>query len=153
MFSLVFQPCSTPSNPKYALCADLCGQKAIFSLFCPLFGPHSATFGTFWVWQKAHTGLSGCFHWCSNLVPPLPTQNMPYELICVAKRLFLAYFGPHIATFGTFWVWQMAKTDPPVCPYWCSNLVPPLPIQNRPSGPICVAKRLFLAYFGPFWPQ
>ena len=48
---VVFKPGSSPSNPKYALWADLRVQKAIFSLFGPLFGPLWAILGTFWVWQ------------------------------------------------------------------------------------------------------
>ena len=48
----------------------------------------------------AQTCLYGCFHCCSTLVPPLPAQNMPYELICVAKMLFLAYFCPFLALVG-----------------------------------------------------
>ena len=39
MFSLVLQAFSTPSNQKYALRADLCGQHAMFSLFFPFFAP------------------------------------------------------------------------------------------------------------------
>ena len=41
---VVFQPCSNSSNPKQALWTDLCGQKAIFILFQPLFGPIGAIF-------------------------------------------------------------------------------------------------------------
>ena len=59
-------------------------------------------------------------------------------------------FGPCRTTFGTFRVLQMAQTGLSGCLFWCSNLVPPLPAQNRPSGAICVAKRLLLAYLGPF---
>ena len=77
-----------------------CGQRAILSVFWPLFGPHRATFGTFIVWKMAQTFLPGCLHWCSNLVPPLPTQNMPSELICVAKILFSSYFCPFLAPIG-----------------------------------------------------
>ena len=61
----------------------------------------------------AHNGLSECLSWFSNLVPPLPTQNMPSGLICVAKRLFLVYFGPFLAQVGPhlghYWSGKWAK--------------------------------------------
>ena len=44
----------------------------------------------------------------------------------------------------------MAQTDLSRYPLLWTNLVWSIPIHNRHSGPICVAKRLFLAYFGPF---
>ena len=75
----------------------MCGQKAIFSLFGPIFEPRRATFGTFWVWQMAKINQPGCLYWWSNLVPPLPTQNRPSGQICEIKRLFLAYFGPFLS--------------------------------------------------------
>ena len=34
------------------------------------------------------------------------------------------------------------------CLHWYYNLIPPLPTQNRLSGPICMAKILLLANFG-----
>ena len=99
----------------------------------------------------AQNDISWSHHLCSNLMPPLATQN---RLICVATMVFLAYFGPFLVPvrphFGTFLVLQMAQTGVSRCPYWCSNLLSPLPTQNRPSEHNCVAKRLFLVYFGPF---
>ena len=56
-------------------------------------------------------------------------------------------FGPRRTTLGTFSVFQMALTGVSGNPHWCSKLVPPLPNLNMPSGPICVTKRLILAYF------
>ena len=44
--------------------------------------------------------LSAFLHWCFNLVPPLSTQNKPSGPICVAKRVFLAYFGPSLVPVG-----------------------------------------------------
>ena len=64
---------------------------------------------------------------------------------------FWPLFGPRKATFGTFWVQQMAQTGLSGCLHWSFNLRPPLPTQNRSSWPNCVTKRLFLAYFDPFW--
>ena len=75
-------------QPKIGPLGQFMWPKGYFSLLWPLFGPHRATFGTFLVLQMAQTGLSVCPHWCSNLVSPVPTQNRPSELICVAKKLF-----------------------------------------------------------------
>ena len=52
-----------------------------------------------------------------------------------------------------FWPDKLAQRAPPGPSRFhllCSNLGPPLPTQNRPSGPNCVVKRLFLAYFVHF---
>ena len=46
-------------------------------------------------------------------------------------------FGP----FVLVWPWSGQL---------CSNFVPPLPTQNRPSWTICGAKRLFSAYLDNF---
>ena len=86
MSSLMFQPPSAPSNPNLGLWANLCGQKCYFKPILAIFGCHRAKFGTFWVWQRVQTGLYRCLHLCSNLVPPLPTQNKPSELICVVTH-------------------------------------------------------------------
>ena len=48
----------------------------------------------------AKTGINGRLHWCSNLVPLLPTQNIHYELIYVAEMLFSVCFCPFLATVG-----------------------------------------------------
>ena len=66
-----------PFQPKIGPLGRFVWTKGYFNLLWPHFGPHRAMFGTFWVLQMASTGLSGCLHWCSNLVPPLPTQNRP----------------------------------------------------------------------------
>ena len=68
-------PMLWPSNSKYALRANLRGQKAIFSLFWPLFGPLLAIFGIFWVWQMGQTGQPKCPQCCSNLVPTCSTKR------------------------------------------------------------------------------
>ena len=86
---------------------------------------------------------------CYNLFPPLLTQNRPSERIFVAKRLFLVYFGPCKATFGTFWVLQIAQTGLSGCPHWYSNLVQPLSTQNRHLwANLCAEKDIFSL----FWP-
>ena len=63
---------------------------------------------------------------------------------------FLPLFGPRMATFGALSVWQMAQTGLPGSLHRFPNLVPTLSTQNRPPGPICVAKRLFKDNFGSF---
>ena len=96
----------------------------------------------------AQIGLSGCSHWCSNLVPPRP--------VCDQKAIFSLFwpkFGSRRAAFGTFWVLQMALSGVSGSHHWCSKLVPPLPTRIRPSGPICVTKILILAYWPPFGPH
>ena len=94
--SNVFQPCSTPSNTKYALQANLCGQKAIFSLFGPLFGPLGAIYWKFSVWQMGQTGQPECPQCCSNLFQPVPTRSVVmYGLSCEN-----ANFGPCLVLFG-----------------------------------------------------
>ena len=53
-----------------------------------------------------------------------------------------------------FWPDKLARRAPPCMSIYllmCSNLGSPLPTQNRPYGPICVAKRLFSVYFGHFF--
>ena len=98
MSSLVLVPPLPTQNMPFV---QICMAKRLFlSLFWPLFGPRRAKFRTFWVSQMAHNGLSGCLHRCSNLFPSLPTQNNPSKLICIAKRLFLAYFCPFLAPLG-----------------------------------------------------
>ena len=92
MSSLVFQPCATPCNPIQALWADLCGQKAIFSLFWPHFGPSKATFRTFWVLQKAPTVLSKCSYCFSNLVPPFRFRSVACHLtkLLISRSSFVS---------------------------------------------------------------
>ena len=137
-------PMGTKRGPKYA--------KNEIYIFC--YNLRTGYFSYLGL-QMTKMGLSGCLHWSSNLIPPLPTQNRPTGPICEAKRpkfvgLFRPLFGPRRAPFGTFWVWKMAQSGLSGCLHWCSNLVPPFPNQNGPSWAICVAKRLFLAYFGSF---
>ena len=65
------------------------GQKAIFCLFRPLFGPLEATFGTFWVLKNAQTGLSWCPYWCSHLVTVLWREEGDTMKYCLSPRDFL----------------------------------------------------------------
>ena len=78
----------------------MCGQNTIFILCWPLFGPHRATFGTFWILKMSQNDQPGCPMCCYNLVPPPPTKNRPSGSICVGKTLFLAYFGPFLVSIG-----------------------------------------------------
>ena len=150
----MFSPCSTQFNSKQALQADLHGQKDIFSLFGPLFGPLGTIFGALWVWQMGKTGQPECPKCCSN---PVPTRSTTIY----GNKAYLNYFvifGPTFAYFLQF-LNQRANFAPffhmkkdlkwfDWTPLLCSNLVPPRPSQNRPSRLICVAKRLFSAYWG-----
>ena len=85
-----------PFQPKIDPLGRFVKPKGYFSLFWPLFGPCRATFGAFWVWQLAQTGLSGCLHWCSNLVLP---------------------FQPKIGPLGQF-VWSKDYFQPILTPFW-----------------------------------
>ena len=121
-------------------------------LFWPLFGPRRATFETFWVWQMAQTGLYGCLHRCSNLVPPLPTQNLPSWLIFVAKWLFLAYFGPFLIPVGPHLKpsgsgkWAKLITSDVISAV--ATLMQPVPLK-RGSHMAIILKMQILTLFGP----
>ena len=142
-----------PFKPKKRPSGLICDRKANFSLSWPLFGP-----------VGPHLGHSGSCKWsklvCLNVLIGVPTLFQPFQPKIGPLSgfvwpkgdfsLFCPIFGHGRATFWTFLVLQMAQTGLSGCLYWCSKLVPPLPAQNRPSGPICVAKMLFLAYFSPF---
>ena len=60
-------PMLWPSNSKYALRANLHGQKAIFSLFGPLYGLLGAIFGTFlalfWSFLGPNMRNARCSSW------------------------------------------------------------------------------------------
>ena len=137
-----------PLQPKIGPLGWFVWSKGyFFSILAPLW-PRRAIFWTFLVLQMTQYCLSGCPYWCFNLVPPLLTQNRP-------SRYFfsiLAPLWPRRAIFWTFLVLQMTQYCLSGCPYWCFNLVPPLLTQNRPSRLICVVRRIFLAYFGPWTP-
>ena len=94
----LFRPFQLKVGPR----AYLGGQKAIFSQFWLLFGRRRTIFRTFWMWQMVQTDQPGCPYWCSNLFLSCTTQNMPSGLICAAKRLILAYFGPFLAPKGPY---------------------------------------------------
>ena len=122
--------------------------------FWLLFGPRRATFKTFRVWQMAQTGLSGCLHLCSNLFTPLPTKNMPYELICVAKMLFSAYFCPFLAPIGPYlgnsWFCKRAKLINLDVLCVVPTLFQPVSL-NRGSHMAIFLKMPILALFWAFW--
>ena len=78
----------------------MCGQKAIFSLFLPILNPHRATFGHILGFANGPDWSFWMFFLCSKIVSPLPAYNRPSGPICVAKRLFLAYFSSFLAPVG-----------------------------------------------------
>ena len=98
-------------------------------------------------------GLSGCPHWCSNLVPPLATKNRPSELICVAQMLFLACFGPILVHVRPHLGLSRSCKRPKLVCLDVSNVVPNFFHLFQPQiGPLSWflwPKRLFLVYFGP----
>ena len=98
-------------------------------------------------WNKVGTPIKTSIQTSFGHFPYLECPKCGLKTIL---SLFWPLFGPRRATFGTFLVWQMAQAGLPRCLHWCYNLVPALPTKNRPPGPICVAKRLFLANFCSF---
>ena len=66
--------------------------------------------------------MSGCQMLCSNLVPPLPTQNRPSRLIYVAKRLFSANFGHFWAPLGDIWD-ILGQENGPNWSVWMSSVL------------------------------
>ena len=89
-----------PLQPKIGPLDQFVWPKGYHSLFWPFFGHHRATFGKFWVWQMAQTGLSGCHHECSNFVLPLPTL---WNELCGQKAIFCLLWplsGPSRAILG-----------------------------------------------------
>ena len=114
-------------QPKLGPLGQLVQPKDIFSLFWYLL----ATVGQ-------HLGLSGSCQWS--------------KLLSLDLQPILAPFWPPQDHFWDIIGLANGPTGLSGCLYWCSNLVPPLSIQNRPSGPICVGKRLFLPIFAPFGP-
>ena len=90
MSLLVVQHFTTHSNQKWALWADMCGLKAIFSLFLAPLGPH--------------LGYSGSGKWPKlinlNVLSVVPTlfQTVPLNMwaymAIFLKILILALFWP-----------------------------------------------------------
>ena len=107
---VVFQHCSTPSKPKYALWADLHGQKVIFGRFGPLFGPLWAIFGTFrsvkWANWSAWMSLVP-FQPCSNIAP----RNRWSHLALIGTMPMSALFCP----FGP---WEGTNMRNTLCSNW-----------------------------------
>ena len=115
--SVLFQPCSNPFQICF-WCGGLFSLSyhilANFGNFLPILEPLGRFFFFhYFNLKKAPPGPSSCPLWCSNLVPPLPTQNWPFGPISVAKKLFSAYLGHFLGPLGPhlefFWSGKWAK--------------------------------------------
>jgi hypothetical protein len=137
----------------------LFGQKAIFSLFWPLFGPLGATFGAFWVWKMAQTGLSGYLQCCSNLVPTCSITNFSSEVYLAYFSIFgpiLAFVLPLLEPLCQFFHhFNLEKRPHLVCPD-APCCVPTLfhPVQPKigPLGRFVWPKGYFQPFLATFWP-
>ena len=124
----------------------ICAAKIIFSVyFCPT-----------WDFQGLVNGPNWSV-WMSSLVcqpfSTLPTQNMPYDLICVANMIFSAYFCPFLAPIGQYLghlgsgKWAKLIILDVLCAV--PTLFQPVSL-NRGSNMTIILKVQMLALLGPF---
>ena len=104
--------------------------------------------------KKAKHGLPICPLLGSQFVVPLPTQNLTYGLICMAKWLFSLYLGHLFPPSGHVWEilglangvnWSARMSSSPLHPH--SNNV----WWNRWPYIALIMIIPILAHFGSFW--
>ena len=140
MLPFVFQPCSTPSNPKLALWANYWSQMAIFRIFGPLFGFLGAISGKFWSSKSAELVSLDVLGAVPTLFQPVPQQSMVLRPIhpilsylCLLLQLYATFraCGPIFSPCSPGTNTQHGSMG---CPKLCLNLFPPLSTQIGPLG-------------------
>ena len=163
--SLAYLP--DPECPKYGRFAWPKGYfQPIWASFWP---PWGHIWGIF-VWQIGQTGQPGCPRHCFHLVSTLSSQKLWHWGLFILFYFIWAYYESlcHWGLFSiVYYIWAYYGLSLPGgwffhhfhlenrpnivwldALFFYSNFVPPLLIQNRQSGQICVAKQLFSFFWG-----